>query len=630
MRGRATAAAAAGLLAGLLALAATGPAAADGGLRVVNTAGHFPERAYVVALPTRVHLDESRVHVTESGNKVSDLTVVPAAAAGSGDFGVVLLLDASRSMHGAAIRNAVAAARAFAGHRTESQQIAVIAFNRSARVLLPFTTDQRRIDAALAATPQLAEGTRIYDAVDKAVVLLRDAQIVSGTIVVVSDGADTGSRRTLEQITRRARNSHIRIFSVGIRSRTYKPAPLRQLAGSAGGSYSEAASSAQLAAIYDRLGTQLANEYLIRYRSLAGPNEPVRVKITIDGIGGATAFRYRTPALAINAEAPYHRPLSERFWKSTVVMILVTELAALLIALALIALLRPRPHTLRRRMANFVSLASPEEEEEERPASRRLLASAERSLEATRWWTRFQEKLELAEIHIPPIRIAFGTIVATIVVMWLITAVAGSLLFGLFALGIPAVVNAVVNRKVNRRRGLFAEQLPDNLQVLASALRAGHSFIGALSVVASEAQEPSRSEFQRVIGDEQLGVPLEDALRVVVHRMDNRDVEQVSLVAALQRQRGANAAEVLERVTETVRARFELRRMVQTLTAQGRMARWIVSLLPVALLLVISAINPTYLSPLFNTTSGHVLLAAAGVMLVAGSLVIKRIVNIKV
>jgi tight adherence protein B len=89
-------------------------------------------------------------------------------------------------------------------------------------------------------------------------------------------------------------------------------------------------------------------------------------------------------------------------------------------------------------------------------------------------------------------------------------------------------------------------------------------------------------------------------------------------------------AEVLERVTETIRERFELRRMVRTLTAQGRMSRWVVSALPVVLLLVISFLNPTYVKPLFTTTAGHVLLAFAAVLVVSGSLVIKRIVDIKV
>jgi len=160
-------------------------------------------------------------------------------------------------------------------------------------------------------------------------------------------------------------------------------------------------------------------------------------------------------------------------------------------------------------------------------------------------------------------------------------------------------------------------------------LRAGHSLVGGLSLVVNDASEPSRSEFQRVIADEQLGVPLEDALGTVARRMNNRDVEQVALVSSLQRETGGNSAEVLDRVVENIRERQELRRLVHTLTAQGRFSRWIVSLLPVGLLLLISVINPSYMKPLFHHTSGKVMLTIGAVMIVAGSLVIKKIVDIK-
>src|SRR5205823_14096787 len=132
---------------------------------------------------------------------------------------------------------------------------------------------------------------------------------------------------------------------------------------------------------------------------------------------------------------------------------------------------------------------------------------------------------------------------------WLLSVLIHSVLLALvIGLVVPFGVRAFVKRKVKRKRDLFAEQLPDNLQVLASALRAGHSFIGALSVVVEDAPEPSRSEFRRVVADEQLGVSLDDALHVVVERMENRELEQVALVAALQRQSGGNTAEVLDRV----------------------------------------------------------------------------------
>jgi tight adherence protein B len=176
----------------------------------------------------------------------------------------------------------------------------------------------------------------------------------------------------------------------------------------------------------------------------------------------------------------------------------------------------------------------------------------------------------------------------------------------------------------------FAEQLPDNLEVLAAAMRAGHSLVGALSNVAEGSVEPSRSEFSRIVADEQLGSPLEDAIGLVVTRMESRDLDQVALIARLQRETGSSSAEVLDRVVETVRGRAELRRLVKTLTAQGRMSRWVLTLIPVALALMLSVLSPGYLNPMFDHSLGRVALFFAAGMVITGSLVIKKIVNIKV
>jgi tight adherence protein B len=166
--------------------------------------------------------------------------------------------------------------------------------------------------------------------------------------------------------------------------------------------------------------------------------------------------------------------------------------------------------------------------------------------------------------------------------------------------------------------------------VLAAALRAGHSLVAALSAVVESSPEPSTSEFRRVVAEEQLGVPLEDALQTVVERMDNPDLDQVALVARLQRETGANAAEVIDRVIETVRSRADLRRLVRTLTTQGRMSRWVLTCLPIALALFLPLVSHGYLDPLLHRSTGQLLLVVAAVMVAAGSVAIGKIVDIKV
>lgn len=589
----------------------------------------FPDRGYVLTLPAGMYLDASRVEVRENGAPVREVSIVPANEAEAGQFAVVLVIDASKSMRGQAIQDAVAAARAFAARRNPMQQLAIVAFNSQSKIVLPFTTDEKAIQAALAAPPALARGTHIYDAVSTGIRLLEGAHVAAGSIVVLSDGSDTGSVTPANGVPAQARDAHVRVFSVGLRSSSFKPEPLQVLAHQAGGEYSEATSSDDLEQIFDALGAKLASEYLLRYRSQAPPRTDIHVAVLVKGLEGFAGTEYRTPALPDQPGAPFHRSAAERFLRSPAGMVAAALFAAFFIALAVAAVVRPRARTLRRRMAEFVTLAAPEAEAERARQRELMLARAETSFERTRWWARFKQDLELADIQTPAAYIVAGAAAGTLVAVWILYLI-GGLLVAWIGLTVPFVVRAVIGRKLERKRRKFADQLPDNLQVLSSALRAGHSLVGAISVVVEDCPEPSRAEFRRVIADEQLGVPLEEAFNVVAGRMASRELEQVALVAALQRETGGNTAEVLDRVAETIRGRFELRRLVRTLTAQGRMSRWVVSLLPVGLLLLITSISPAYMRPLYVNPVGRVLLVVAGVMIVVGSLVIRRIVDIKV
>jgi tight adherence protein B len=253
------------------------------------------------------------------------------------------------------------------------------------------------------------------------------------------------------------------------------------------------------------------------------------------------------------------------------------------------------------------------------------LLTAERTFERAPWWNRFKEEVEIGEFPMRPVPLAVLTVAASIAAAFLGFV---SPVLVLLAIVPSLVVRASVKRKVSERRAAFDEQLPDNLTVLAASLRAGHSFVSALSQVLDEAEEPSRGELRRAVSDEQLGVPIEDALLRVAERMDSRDLEQIALVASLQRQAGGNTAEVLDVVVEGIRERFKLRRLVKALTAQGRLARWILIALPIVVAGWMGLVNPGYLSPLFNTTTGNVLLVLAAVMVTAGSFVIKRITSI--
>jgi tight adherence protein B len=619
-----------GLIAAILPVAAT--AAQNGKLTLVEAGKpEFPHRSYVLGLPERTPLSVGQVGVSENGGDVARLSVVPAGAAGQRGFGTLLVIDASDSMAGRPIQGAMAAARAFAGRRNQNQQLGVMIFNDETKVLVPFTTDGADIAAGLARKPPLAHGTHIYDAIDNALSLIDRQGLKVGTIVLLSDGDDVGSKLDPQVVRKRLEDSNVRVFSVGLRSGAFEADALRSLAQVSNGSYTEASTSGSLAGIYDTLGFRLANEYLLNWLSMEKLGKRVRVAVRVEGYGAPVRAGYRSPAIVHEVAAPYNDSLTDKIVQSSITMLILVVLIVALIWFALSSWFRKPGATLQLRLSQYVTFSN--EERERRAELRQLLGEkgrSERSVAQWRWWRVFSEEVELADIQMSPGRIAFWTALAGVAVGLVLVAITGFGLAILIGLGAPLVTRMIVKIKLSRKRAAFGDQLPDNLEVLASALRAGHSLVGAMSVVVDDAPEPSRTEFKRVIADEQLGVPLDEALGTTVTRMANKDLDQVALVASLQRDTGGNSAEVLDQVVENIRNRQELRRLIKTLTAQGRMARWIVSLLPVALFFAIWALNPSYIRPLWAEMPGQAFLVLGAIMVVTGSLVIKKIIDIKV
>lgn len=615
-----------------LALSAGAAAAADDIELAPAGKPRFPERAFALTLPSKMSLGSDRVTVKENGRTVPGVSVVSGTA--TDQLGVVLVIDASNSMRGEAIASATEAARTLADHRAESQPLGIVTFNDKAATLLRPTTEATDIDYALTSPPELARGTHIYDAVDVAIGLLEDEEISGGSVVVLSDGSDTGSRESVSDVTASAREAGVRIYSVGLRSSAFEPGPLQELAADGGGSYSEASSPAELRQIYAELGEQLASQYLVRYRSSAGPEQRVDVAVQVAGVPGLATAEYTTPALGVGAAPPFRRTAEETFWRSKTTLVGVSLIVGALLGLALALLFRPssRSRTLRDRINAY----APGPGAGERAGisvsalTDRILISTERSLEGRSWWPAAQQAIETARIPLTPVQVVALTAVGTVVVAWVLAVMVGNPLAALGGLVTPLAVRSIIRLKFRRECNKFDDQLPDHLSVVASAMRAGHSFVGALSVADQDAPQPIRREFDRAIADEQLGVPVEDALDAVGDRMKSEDMTHVALVAKLQRKTGANSAEVLDRVAATLRERQELRRHIRVLTAQQRMARWILTAIPVLLIVIITAVNPEYMRPLWEESSGRVLLAIGIFGIVMGSYLLKRLVDIKV
>ena len=285
-----------GLIAALAAIAASPATAADAACEpqiVEAGSARFPDRAYVLTLGCErgSALTTEDVKVLENGNAVKNLSVLSSASAQG--IGTVLLIDASNSMRGS-IGSAMQAARAFAA-RNPGQPLSVVFFNRKPIVALPLTTDRQKEQAVLAKPPKLAEGTHINDALVAAVAQVRGSALGAARIVLLSDGDDVGSLTSLDSALQQLDAQKIRVFTVGIASPAFVPDDLERIADETGATFAEASSPEALTKIYDELGFQLGNEYLVRYRSGAQPDQDVDVAVSIVG-AEPVSFSYTTPS----------------------------------------------------------------------------------------------------------------------------------------------------------------------------------------------------------------------------------------------------------------------------------------------------------------------------------------------
>lgn len=284
-----------------------------------------------------------------------------------------------------------------------------------------------------------------------------------------------------------------------------------------------------------------------------------------------------------------------------------------------------------RRVGEFVATAGQLHAADQRSLVQRALGDKQsRTIARSPMLDQLRLELDVAEIHVTVDQILAAAIVLTLLVGWLLVHETGSVIAAPLALVVPFGAYMGIRFKADRQRRAFGEQLPDNLQVIASAMRAGQTFVGALQAVVDDAPEPSAKELKRAVTDEALGVPLDEALNQVTQRMKSSDFQHVAIVAGLQRETGGNTAEVIDLVAETIRGHIEVRRLVRGLTAQGRLAGVILSGLPAILLLLISLINPSYAHPLFHSTPGLIALGVALFLMICGSMIIRRIVNIDV
>jgi tight adherence protein B len=195
------------------------------------------------------------------------------------------------------------------------------------------------------------------------------------------------------------------------------------------------------------------------------------------------------------------------------------------------------------------------------------------------------------------------------------------------AIALGFIPHWILSFKRSKRISSFNAVLADTIDMLARALRAGYSMVGAIGIVADNAQQPAGSEFGEIFKQQNLGMPIRDALLQLLDRFPSLDLRVLITAILVQKDTGGNLAEILDRTVFVIRERLRIQGEIRVQTAQGRLTGWILSGLPIVMMVLINIVNPGYSNILFTDPTGRKLIYVSVVMLGVGALVIHRIVN---
>jgi tight adherence protein B len=605
------------------------PASAAAGVRVgaVDTSGYPEIGATIVTYHAK-----GKPHVWENGKSAAGQQLVNLARSKS----VALVVDRSKSMTGKPLTNAAAAARAFVRAKSDADRVSVIAFGHRAVAMTRFTASDVDAGAALRdMSADTQEGTALYDAVVLAAQRFAKERRPGHVIIVMTDGHDVSSDASLEDAIAAAHRAHAAVYPIAVAGPDFKPESLRRLADESGGTYHQTGRSAKLSAVYAAIARELSRTWQVRFVTAARPGDQVAVKVTVPGAGTVErSVELGSGSGSSAADAP-SGVIPSAAYESRLGTLVVAAIVGALVLLACGVFFAARGGSrLRSRLEPHLGTPSANRKARGRASSAQLRQRFVTYVEATfgnlRQFRRLQRLIERADLPLrAPELLAIGAGLGLLLGFFGFVLGGGVLLaLFLFGLGVALPIGHV-GLKARSRVTTFENGLPDMLITMAASLKAGHSFRQGIQSLTEEGDGPAAKEFRRVLTETQLGRPMDDALGNMAERVGSNDFTFVITAVTIQRQIGGSLAGLFDLVAETVRQRQQFARKVRGLTAMGRMSAYTLMALPFLIALVVTVINPSYMAPLVNTSTGRHLLFAGLVMMGLGSLILKKIVSFR-
>lgn len=540
---------------------------------------------------------------------------------------VAVLVDRSRSMRGASIVDAAAAARAFVHSKPRADRVAVVAFGSRPIQLTGFSAAPDDAETALATLEiDKRQGTALYDAVTMAAGMLAREPTTGRVILLVTDGTDVSSRATLERAAEAARAARATVYAVAIEGPQFAPDALRRLASATGGVERGASSSAALRSIYASIGRELRRTWQLDYLTAGRPGD--RLELTV----GGTKVAYTLPG---HAPPPAHTLLPRSAYEQGGMLVFALAIALLVLAAVGLVMISGRKGRLHDRLAPHLGAAEQKEKPKIKTRDRFaflavVFRATERAFAHTRQWRKVQGLLDRADLPLRAVELLYLTLALSFGLGMLLAVAGASTVLILLAFAAGAVIPLTfVSFKASRRAAAFEDQLPDLLMSIASTLKAGHSFKQAIQSVVDEGMEPAGKELKRVLAETRLGRPLEEALAQMADRLASKNWAFIVTSVNIQNQVGGSLAGLFDTVADTVRQRQQFARKIKSLTAMGKMSAYVLLGLPFFVAGALTLLNPEYMRPLFHTGTGRDLVMVALGMMLVGGLFLRRIISFR-
>jgi tight adherence protein B len=593
-----------------------------------------------------MNLKQEDFVVLENGEEVSNLSIKSLEEI-SEPIGIVLVMDTSGSMRGQPINDAINAASFVVDEMRDIDKIAVVGFSDDVVVHSYFTSDHKKLKDSISEIEAKGE-TALFDGIYDSCELFRSGyNLKYKYLVVLSDGTDTVSSHTSEDVIDIALQEDVGIYSIALLSSEFNPEVIENISESTGGEMLTAVDSDELEELYGSISKKIINQYKISYTSQWPSTENIDISVDIkkSGISGSTGVSYENPYYS----SPPRRIVFDyknyllltlfNIWWVKIVLFAAVFLAVTFFLYSIVLFIPARRQTLKDKAGKY-GLGTGLEQVEGEPGY-----GEETGRKGFTGWivgivSKFASRRGFVELFESRLERAGLTLRAPEFIalhLFLVLAITMTVYYfsGNFLLTVVFLIVAVLspflflNLKTSQRLKRFHEQLPDALQLISGSLKAGYSFNQALSMVVDESKPPLGEEFRRILSEMRMGITEKQALENTSKRIKSEYFDWTVMAINVQREVGGNLAEIMETISSTIRERDRVMNRIKALTSEGRLSAIILIALPIVLGILLMVMNRVYISLLFTTKLGLTMLLVSGVIMIIGIIWILKIIQIK-